>query len=189
MNDKQLIERLRHCGADCDIEVCQKCPDYDKANCMEELMTAAADRISDFLTELRGERHRHDRYVDFELAQAEELERLKEKRNEETLPAEELQYIIDCLPTVELLCQLAEEASELGKAALKLRRILDGINPTPVPKEDALKNLYEEIADVMLVLITLGMDYKSNGEQYHEIMVRKTIRWANRMEWGEEYEN
>ena len=35
---------------------------------------------------------------------------------------EKLQYIVDCLPTEELLAQLAEEASELAQAALKLRR-------------------------------------------------------------------
>ena len=79
MNDKELIERLRYCGADCDMEICGRCPDYEKANCMEELLMAAADRISDLLTELRDERHRHDRYVDFELDQAEELRKLKEQ--------------------------------------------------------------------------------------------------------------
>lgn len=79
MNDKQLIERLRYCGSDCDTEVCENCPDYQKVCCMEELLTTAAERISELLTELRDERHRHDRYVDFELAQAEELRMLKEK--------------------------------------------------------------------------------------------------------------
>lgn len=84
MNDKQLIERLRHC-AGCDD--CAGCQDYAKETCIEELMNDAADRISDLITELRDERHRHDRYVDFELAQAEQLRELKEKHR--WIPASE----------------------------------------------------------------------------------------------------
>ena len=37
--------------------------------------------------------------------------------------------ISDILPKTEILAQLAEEASELAQAALKLRRALDGTNP------------------------------------------------------------
>ena len=76
MNDTQLIGKLRHCTA-CDD--CAECQDYEKETCIEDLMNAAADRISDLLTELRNERHSHDRYVDFELAQAEQLRKLKEE--------------------------------------------------------------------------------------------------------------
>ena len=54
-----------------------------------EAMTALAQDLSDKLdlvkkerdalaAELKDERHRHDRYVDFELAEAEELRQLKE---------------------------------------------------------------------------------------------------------------
>lgn len=35
------------------------------------------------------------------------------------------------LPKAEILAQLAEEASELAQAALKLRRAIDKENPTP----------------------------------------------------------
>lgn len=50
MNDKQLIERLRHCVG-CDD--CAGCQDYGKENCIEDLLSTAADRISDLLTEMR----------------------------------------------------------------------------------------------------------------------------------------
>lgn len=101
-----------------------------------------------------------------------------------SIDPEKLQYIIDCLPVEELLCQLAEEASELAQAALKLRRCYDTINPTPMPKEDGLKNLCEEIADVWLILKTLGLD--ELADQYQKIMVQKTDRWADRLDWGSE---
>lgn len=39
--------------------------------------------------------------------------------------------VLDYLPREKILAQLAEEASELAQAALKLRRALDGTNPTP----------------------------------------------------------
>lgn len=39
--------------------------------------------------------------------------------------------VSDILPKTEILAQLAEKASELAQAALKLRRALDGTNPTP----------------------------------------------------------
>lgn len=97
--------------------------------------------------------------------------------------AEKMQYIVDCLSNEELLAQLAEEAAELGHAALKLRRVYDGTNPTPVPKEDALKALMEEIADVQLVLETLGLDA---NPRYAEIRQAKLDRWAQRLDWGSE---
>lgn len=99
---------------------------------------------------------------------------------------EKLQYIIDCMSGEELLCQLAEEAAELGHAALKLRRCLDTTNPTPVSKEDAWKQLFEEIADVWLVLKTLGLDTDSMLERYQDIQAEKTDRWADRLDWGSE---
>lgn len=36
--------------------------------------------------------------------------------------------ISDILPKEELLCQLAEECTELAQAALKLRRAITGVN-------------------------------------------------------------
>lgn len=56
------------------------------------------------------------------------------------------------LPQDELLAQLAEECAELSQAALKLRRALTGINPTPVAADEARRNLVEEAADVYNVL-------------------------------------
>lgn len=98
---------------------------------------------------------------------------------------EKMQYIIDCIPMEELLAQLAEEASELSQAALKLRRVYDGTNPTPVPKENAIKNLLEETADVRLVVSLLGFNDKDEAI-CREIMARKTDRWADRLDWGSE---
>jgi NTP pyrophosphatase (non-canonical NTP hydrolase) len=99
---------------------------------------------------------------------------------------EKLQYIVDCLSTEELLAQLAEEASELAHAALKLRRVEDGTNPTPVPKEDAIKNILEEIADVSLVINLLGFNTDRNEVICREIMTQKADRWAQRLDWGSE---
>ena len=99
---------------------------------------------------------------------------------------EKLQYIVDCLSTAELLPQLAEEASELAQAALKLRRVEDGTNPARISKEDAIKNLLEEIADVNLSIHLLGFDNEKTEVVCQEIMVQKTDRWADSLDWGSE---
>lgn len=104
------------------------------------------------------------------------------KDDNKSIDPELLQYVIDCMPLNELLCQLAEEASELAQAALKLRRVYDRTNPTPVPKEDALKHLYEEIADVWLTLKTLGLDTEPFTDGYQERMAEKVYRWAKRLD-------
>lgn len=48
-----------------------------------------------------------------------------------------------------MLEQLAEECTELGKAALKLARIHRGENPTPMTLEQAQDDLLEEYTDVV----------------------------------------
>ncbi len=92
-----------------------------------------------------------------------------------------LKYIGENLTTKELLCQLAEECSELSKAALKLRRtIYPNDNPTPVTYDEALNNFKEEIADIKLVLLVLNV--KLDDSDIDDICRRKTQRWINRLE-------
>ena len=84
------------------------------------------------------------------------------------------------LPQDELLAQLAEECAELSQAALKLRRALTGVNPTPVAAYEARRNLVEEAADVYNVLGLL-LDAEDNAEIY-SIIRRKKERWLKRLE-------
>ena len=81
------------------------------------------------------------------------------------------------VPVTELLAGLAEEASELAQAALKLRRVYDGTNPTPVKEEDAQERLYEEMADVKLYCSML----KVNVKYISEMMFSKQKRWEQRL--------
>lgn len=82
----------------------------------------------------------------------------------------------------EILCQLAEECDELGKAALKLRRVLSGKNPTPVTEAEARANLIEEIADVDLCLDVLGLNTYMNGVTISIISDKKLTRWVKRLD-------
>lgn len=84
------------------------------------------------------------------------------------------------IPQDELLAQLVEECAELSQAALKLRRALTGINPTPVTADEARWNLVEEVADVYNVLGLL-LDAADNAEIY-SIIRRKKERWLKRLE-------
>ena len=57
--------------------------------------------------------------------------------------------MIEKIGAAAMLEQLAEEATELAHAALKLARIERGENPTPVLKEVAMDHLIEEYTDVV----------------------------------------
>ena len=84
------------------------------------------------------------------------------------------------IPQDELLAQLAEEAAELSQAALKLRRALTGINPTPVTAEEARANLVEEIADILNVSdLLLEID---DVDEIYDIVQQKRERWLKRLE-------
>ena len=98
--------------------------------------------------------------------------------------------ISDILPKTEILAQLAEEASELAQAALKLRRALDGTNPTPKSVAECEANLMEELADVTNAIDALfdswfGSNIKSENEFWDaelEIEESKYKRWLSRLE-------
>lgn len=92
--------------------------------------------------------------------------------------------IVEKIEVPALLEQLAEECAELGKAALKLSRILRRENPTPVTHEDAVDALAEESADVSLCLNLLKEVYQFDTAQ---IQIEKYNRWIarlNQMESG-----
>lgn len=75
-----------------------------------------------------------------------------------------------------MLEQLAEEATELAKAALKKARVIRKENPTPVTLEEANANLIEETADVIQCIRDLSIPIDE------EQMKRKTERFLSRIE-------
>lgn len=75
-----------------------------------------------------------------------------------------------------LLEMLAEEATELAKAALKLARIHRCENPTPVSSDQATSELLEEWSDVLLCGDILQlMNYPAMSEM-------KLERWKRRID-------
>lgn len=92
-------------------------------------------------------------------------------------------YVRSRMSTAEQLAGLAEEATELAHAALKLRRAYDGSNPTPKTKGEAIDNLLEEIGDVFLCLEVLG--FVVDPEVYRIDMNEKLKRWALRLKESE----
>lgn len=92
-----------------------------------------------------------------------------------------IKYVREHLPREELLCQLAEECAELGKAALKMARIYRGVNPTPVTRAEAFQNLVEEMADVTLCMEVLGMNTPELLYNCGRIWEEKSVRWMNRL--------
>lgn len=99
---------------------------------------------------------------------------------------ENIEYIRSKLTYAEQMAGLAEEATELAHAALKLRRVCDGTNPTPVTEKEAVANLIEEVGDVLLYLEVLG--FPVEPEDYRKNMDAKLERWVRRMK-GESQED
>lgn len=91
------------------------------------------------------------------------------------------QDIISDIPIECRLEQLAEEASELSKAALKVSRILRKKNPTPMPINEALDDLIEEYNDIIACGEVLGLrpDYF--------MIVSKLKRWKDRLKERDDY--
>lgn len=89
--------------------------------------------------------------------------------------------MIEKIGAAAMLEQLAEEATELAHAALKLARIERGENPTPVLKEVAMDHLIEEYTDVVQCAEELKL--VPNREQ----IKLKKMRFEER--WKEEHEN
>ena len=85
-------------------------------------------------------------------------------------------YILSVLDERTLLEQLAEEASELAQAALKLIRAAEySNNPTPITLQEAEVGLDEELHDVLAVASLLGIiDYDDDENP-------KWKRWAERL--------
>ena len=91
-----------------------------------------------------------------------------------------MNVIKETVPVKELMAGLAEECCELAQAALKLRRVWDGTNPTPMTEDTAIDRLYEEIADVRLYLKQIDVNVAS----VEEIMAQKEARWKSRLAEG-----
>ena len=87
--------------------------------------------------------------------------------------------IIDTIGIPAVLEQLAEESSELSKAALKVSRILRKENPTPITLDEALADLEEEANDVRCVLLILSA--KGYAEEAFTQIGEKITRWTTRL--------
>ena len=88
-----------------------------------------------------------------------------------------IKMIRERIGVTELLAGLAEEATELAQAALKLRRAYDKTNPTPMSEEECLDRLVEEYADVLLYIDVL---YLTNSP-VDDIKKEKIARWIKRL--------
>lgn len=95
--------------------------------------------------------------------------------------ADHIEYIKVVSTEDDLYRQLAEEASELAQAALKMCRVNSTTNPTPKGEKEAIDNLIEEYTDVLNVamrLLRLQPDWLIGDY--------KLYRWAKRLEAAQE---
>ena len=74
--------------------------------------------------------------------------------------------------------QLAEECTELAKAALKMARVIRGENPTPKTVEEVRTNLIEEVTDVAICASELKLEY--DPDLWERKINRFQHRWRTR---------
>ena len=94
---------------------------------------------------------------------------------------DDVDYIANNISELAVLMALAEEASELSKAAMKLARakgLLD--NPTPISVEQAEADLIEEYND-LLNCIDVLCEMSSLAIEDMDLRMRKCRRWAERI--------
>lgn len=89
------------------------------------------------------------------------------------------------VPYGERLAQCAEEAAELSKAFLKWRRTAVSGNPTSITPEEALNDVVEELADLILCMDTVDLHVKVINPKLQktvrELKDFKLARWIERL--------
>lgn len=90
----------------------------------------------------------------------------------------EILFVREQLSPADQFGQVAEEAVELAHAAMKMQRILNGTNPTPVTEKEAMGCCLEEICDLYNALEVLKLDVSL---KYEGIRKKKMARWVERI--------
>ena len=95
---------------------------------------------------------------------------------------DDIDYIANNISELAVLMALAEEASELSKAAMKYARakgLLD--NPTPISVEQAEADLIEEYNDLLICVGVLNKIPSLTICVDVDLRMRKCRRWAERI--------
>lgn len=89
-----------------------------------------------------------------------------------------IDYIQHNLSQTAILLQLSEECNEVAQVALKIVRICQKENPTPVTLMEARQKLHEELADFYCCFDSLtGIDL----DTIEKIETEKLNRWCVRL--------
>ena len=86
-------------------------------------------------------------------------------------------YMLDHIGEPAMYEQMAEECTELAKAALKMARIIRNENPTPVTATEAQDAIIEEFNDVVICAVELG--YHSSPTIAKQKLDRFKQRWKD----------
>lgn len=109
--------------------------------------------------------------------------------SEEKEQITQLDYLVEKVGQLGVLLALAEEASELSNAALKLARARKLImHPTPVPEDEALMNIIEEYNDVVVCALVLEKFDVPIVKPDLKRITKKLKRWYDRIVKEEENE-
>lgn len=81
MKTEDIIKSLEACSIHRDCDKGCMFANISDPDCLVKIMRYATSRLKELSSELKDERYRHDRYVDFELDEAAELANVKAERD------------------------------------------------------------------------------------------------------------
>lgn len=81
-----------------------------------------------------------------------------------------------------ILTDLSMSCNRLTKAALKVNRVEDIYNPTPLSYASTIWTLYEEITDVMVLINRIYNEKFISEKDVDDIKILKMKRWKERLE-------
>lgn len=81
-----------------------------------------------------------------------------------------------------ILTDLSMSCNRLTKAALKVNRVEDIYNPTPLSYASTIWTLYEEITDVMVLINHIYNENFISEKDVDDIKIFKMKRWKERLE-------
>lgn len=165
----------------CAAKGCRSCPISIDNNEFGQLCPIFSRNYPERAASLLGLEIIREAGIDFPMPEYDPAEVSLKKKEKKPFVNAEIEFIREHLSERAILEQLAEEATELAKASLKLIRACSHENPTPVTPEEAYIGIIEECADISNCLVAMGFDTNKERWLIAKTMREKQQRWVERI--------
>ena len=161
---------------------CDRCPIGRINNGKNMVCTEFANAYPDEAARLMGWEIIREPGIDFPMPEYDPDEVALKPKEKKPFVNHEIEFIREHLDERDILEQLAEEATELAQAALKMIRACGHKNPTPVTPEEAYIDIIKECADISNCLVAMGYNTAQERLLIARTMHEKQVRWVERIQ-------